>query len=130
MKIKVVFLSILLAGCSATDQSQIQLEGQEWIVTSINGTPSQIGSMLRIEDDRIEGIAGCNRFFGPVNWIGDHEFKVSPLATSQKQCHPDDQSMDFMFLQMYSLGVTYHINGETLTLQSGESIAQFMPYHF
>ena len=61
------------AGCTSVNPAAVTFEDTSWQVTVINGLPTPLSNMYRIEftGGRIGGRFGCNQFGGPYRLSGE-----------------------------------------------------------
>lgn len=76
-----------LAGCAAGAGSR-QLGGGEWRAVDINGVPVIAGSVLtlRLEDGRVSGSSGCNRYSGTFTRSSRERIRFGPLSSTRMAC--------------------------------------------
>lgn len=85
-----VALTLLGSSCMISKSS---LDGTEWVLQRAETpagplTPSAEAPTLQIEDGRIAGSDGCNRFSGSVQPTDDGRITVSQLGTTKRACPP------------------------------------------
>lgn len=82
---------LLAMGCTGAKwgiASELELVGHAWLVEDIDGRGviDVLQSTVEFENNtRIVGMAGCNRFFGPVELDGKN-IEIGPLAATRKFC--------------------------------------------
>ena len=97
-------------------KTQATLENTEWVLAEqVKGkTPTII-----ISSDKINGNAGCNNYFGTVNWNKDGGlFSTKGIASTRMAC--PNMSTEDNFLKMLSQANKYKIKGDNLELYKDE----------
>ena len=103
------------------DQS---LEGRTWTLDGIvsgdavSSVPVGVTASLKIEGDRAEINAGCNRGGGSVEVTAD-TLTFGPIATTKMACEAGPASVESAVLGVLSGSVTYTIDADVLTVSSG-----------
>lgn len=142
--IALAFAAILMAGCSdknPKDKNKEAVEtannmetklGEEpitekyWKLATLEGQPvtmaanqeKEIYFMLKTDENRVEGFAGCNTFNGSYILEEGWRIKFSPLATTMKAC-PDVDVNESELFKVFELTNNYTLNGDTLSLNVG-----------
>ncbi|TGE29100.1 META domain-containing protein [Hymenobacter metallicola] len=134
--------ALLLASCRATPQqaghgpapeshpavSDASLRNTRWVVRSLHNraisTPAggEIYLLLRQEDFRAEGYAGCNRFRGTFSQPAANGLQFGPLLTTRMAC-PDSAgtNTETTFLAALAATRTYRVQGDTLRLYADQA---------
>lgn len=95
-----IALLIALGVVTHGHAAEADLVGTAWLAEDIDGGGVVDGARPTIEfsePGRVAGLAGCNRYFGPVTLNGD-AISIGNLATTRMMC-PDalmDQDQRFM----------------------------------
>ncbi|AFL79623.1 heat shock protein [Aequorivita sublithincola DSM 14238] len=92
------------------------LEGQN-VVMSKNQA-KEIYFMLKTDDNRVTGFAGCNTMMGSYTLEEGNRIRFSQMATTLMAC-PDVNVNEAEFLKIFELADNYTINGDTLSLNVG-----------
>ncbi|MGO1246197.1 MAG: META domain-containing protein [Oceanisphaera sp.] len=115
----VVSSALLLSACSSgLNVVDSDLKHHHWNLVAIDGAPidTDIKSDLEIaEHFSINGLAGCNRFFGSASLEKNH-IKAEPLASTKMACSPAEQAVETAVLQTLGSGAKVDNQGQTLTL--------------
>ena len=84
--VPLVALVALLAACGIPEAA-VDLEGSEWVLTSLNGEAPLGGTQISLgfEDDRAGGFAGCNGYGGPYNADGN-SLSIQEIASTAQGC--------------------------------------------
>ena len=84
---RLVFVTLLLAGCTSINPGPQTFEGTEWRVTAINGqvTPATDAYRMDFRDGRAGGRFGCNRFGGTFAVAGD-TMTFGPMIATRMAC--------------------------------------------
>ena len=112
-------LPLALAACASSPKvTETDLQHHHWNLVSIDGVAidEKVKSDLEIgEGFRINGLAGCNRFFGEAK-LDDQTLLAPNLATTMMACMDNAQQVETAVLQTLSNGVKVVNQGEYLTL--------------
>ena len=112
---------LLLAGCSSTAFVQQDLQHHHWVLSKLDGEPVaalrdnppdfEIG-----EHFTVNGIAGCNRYFGQGHLEGDRLW-VTSLGSTAMACPPGLDLVEQAVLATLTEGATLSGTPQTLILQ-------------
>jgi heat shock protein HslJ len=110
----------LLAGCTAmsAETAPPPLDGTSWILASLPGRSSLIGSpaTLAFERDHARGSDGCNRYGVPVSMKGA-TITFGPRGMStQMACAPDVMQQAESFIAALNGAKSYRVEGGQLRL--------------
>lgn len=127
--VSILFLSAVLFACKGTQKadsskqatdiqaqqkSAHQLFGTKWKLISLNGTPVQISEtmespwiLLDSTENRINGLGGCNHFFGELTHTGS-EIGFSNVGATKMAC--PNLEMESTFFQMLEYTRRYAFN--------------------
>lgn len=122
MRIAILSASVLLlTACSSGPTTEVvnsDLQHHHWTLSTIDGVAiaSDIKSDLEIaEHFTINGLAGCNRFFGSAR-VEKNRLIADPLATTMMACSPAEQVVEQAVLETLGKGATINNQGTELTL--------------
>jgi heat shock protein HslJ len=98
-------LTLSLTGCTSDGSagarpSPASLGGAEWNVTTLDGEPIPAPSKITIqflENDRVAGNSGCNRFQGSFSMSGG-SLSFGPLMGTKRACPEPQMSLESRFL--------------------------------
>lgn len=132
-KLLFVSLIVLLNSCGSINKSidSSFLFKNQWVVQSILGEKVDAASFGNglpfvefIEDGKVAGFDGCNRFNGNLN-LAASEFSFGPLASTRMMCPRIDSDL---FIKTLNQVTGYTKKGEVLEL-TGEtgSLLTFLP---
>ncbi|GAA3547700.1 META domain-containing protein [Zobellella aerophila] len=111
--------ALLLTACSGgLDVVESDLQHHRWQLTAINGeaVDPELKSDLEIgEHFTINGLAGCNRFFGSAT-LELNRLKAEPLASTQMACLPAVQQVETAVLTTLTQGAAIKHDGKQLEL--------------
>lgn len=127
-------LSALLAGCAGTvppATPAVALTDTYWRLSEIDGKQIAIyrGTrephvILRREDGRVTGFAGCNMLAGSYQLSGD-ALRLGPLAMTRMAClSPEANAMEAGFVRGLEQVATYRISGPLLELRDASGVAR------
>ena len=87
--------------------------------------------MLKNEENRVTGFAGCNMFNGTYTLEKGQRIRFSPLAATLKAC-PDVDVNESELFQVFEQADNYSIQGDTLSLNVGRRapLAVFQAVYF
>ncbi len=94
----------------------VTLEGQP--VTMAPNQEKEIYFMLKTDENRVQGFAGCNTFNGSYTLEEGWRIKFSPLATTMMAC-PDVNVNESELFKVFELTDNYSLRGDTLSLNVG-----------
>lgn len=89
-----------LRGCGG--EPRALLEGPEWQISSLGGEPlpeSVSVTIQFLEDDRVAGTSGCNRFMGAYELTGEG-LSFGQLAGTMMACPPPQMDVERRFLEL------------------------------
>lgn len=120
MKIAILSASVLLlSACSSTPTVvSSDLQHHHWNLSAIDGVAisSAIKSDLEIgEHFTINGLAGCNRFFGSAT-LEKNRLVAEPLASTMMACPPPEQAVEDAVMQTLGKGAIVNNTGTELEL--------------
>lgn len=111
----------LLAGCSSAPFVRQDLQHHHWVLSKLDGEPVaalrdnppdfEIG-----EHFTVNGIAGCNRYFGQGH-LEENRFWVSSLGSTAMACQPQLDQVEQAVLATLTEGATLSGTQETLILK-------------
>ncbi len=111
--------ALLLTACSGgLKVVESDLQHHHWNLAAINGVAvnPELNSDLEIgEHFTINGMAGCNRFFGSAT-LEQNRLQADPLASTKMACDPEAQKVETAVLQTLSEGATVNNEGRQLEL--------------
>lgn len=121
--IRFVLASILLiVSCSSDKKNPTDaINNFDWNVTQIGGistferTPT---FQIKIENNKIEGSTGCNRFFGNISLEG-HKMSVQNVGATKMACN--DMQTEIAFLKALKNVTHFEIEKDKLKLLSEDS---------
>lgn len=94
----------------------IVLEGQP--ITMAENQERQIHFILKTDEGRITGFAGCNTFTGNYNLEKGNRIRFEKMAVTMMAC-PDVEVNESEFLQVFELADNYTVRKDTLSLNVG-----------
>lgn len=92
------------------------LEGK--VVKMDKNQQKEIYFMLKTNDNRVNGFAGCNTISGTYTLEKGNRIHFSQIATTMMAC-PDLDINESEFLKVFELADNYTINGDVLSLNVG-----------
>lgn len=121
-----LFFGALLMACTTVSSSG-ELLSDEWHLVAIdhNPLPEGVKSNFQIDTEgRISGLAGCNRFFGPIK-VSDNYLEGSQLATTMMACDQAREEVERMVLSLFNEGAEITLDGDNLTLTGKQHRLQY-----
>ena len=94
----------------------ITLDGKK--ITMAKNQEREANFILRTEQNRVTGFAGCNTFSGTYTLAEGWRIRFSQMASTMKAC-PDVDVSEGEFMEVFGLADNYTINGDTLSLNVG-----------
>jgi heat shock protein HslJ len=92
------------------------LEGKD--VKMAKNQEKEIYFMLKTNDNKVVGFAGCNSIFGTYTLEAGNRIRFSQMATTLMAC-PDVNINEAEFLKVFELADNYTINDDVLSLNVG-----------
>lgn len=92
------------------------LEGKE--VKMAKNQEREVYFMLKNDDNRVTGFAGCNIIMGTYSLEDGNRIRFSQMATTLMAC-PDVDFNESEFLKIFELADNYRITGDKLELNVG-----------
>ncbi|NJD20845.1 MAG: META domain-containing protein [Gemmatimonadetes bacterium] len=106
--------------------ADVPLEGTDWTLVELEGTPVADGveATLRLDgtDRRASGSSGCNAFFGPYRLEGAR-LTFGDLALTRKACAPPAADVEVAYLRILGTVGGYRLVGVDLHLLAEEGVA-------
>jgi heat shock protein HslJ len=94
----------------------VKLEGK--LVKMQENQEKEFYFILKTENNRLTGFAGCNSFSGNYSLEKENRIQFSKIASSMKAC-PDVEVNESEFLKVFELADNYTVDGEVLSLNVG-----------
>ena len=124
-----LFVLLVAAACGdstvTTDGGAQNLDGREFWSTSVVQAGAELPFVegtrisVRFDDGRIGASAGCNSMGGTYS-ISDGQLAVQDLAMTEIGCDPERHRQDEFVAGLLTLSPTVTVDGDTLTLSSGD----------
>jgi heat shock protein HslJ len=118
---------IIAAACASTapPAESSDLAGTRWTVQSIDGASAgpRAPTIAFAPEDRVSGVAGCNRFFGVYEAQAGH-IDVRALGRTEMACDQPVMRVEEEFLDMLDEADNYRRDAERLviTAENGRSL--------
>ena len=131
-----VALALLLFSCTAqrenTAAERDTILDAYWMLMSLEGqnvpeTTDTRTAYIRFQEneDDVIGFAGCNKFSGKYELVGESALRMSELSTSRMACEVMDTENKLM--EVLQRVDSYRISSNILTLYDGDkAVATFM----
>lgn len=119
--------ALIAAACASTAPPALSsdLAGTRWTVQSIDGDAvgPRAPSIAFAQEDRISGLAGCNRFFGVYEAEAGH-IDVRALGRTEMACDQPVMRVEEAFLDMLAGAQIYRRDAGRLviTAEGGRSL--------
>lgn len=113
---------LLLSACSSTPVFvQQDLQHHHWVLDKLDGQPVPSGPDNRPDIEigehfTVNGIAGCNRYFGQGH-LDENRFWVTSLGSTAMACPPQLDQIEQAVLATLTEGATLSGSAETLILK-------------
>jgi len=121
----VVALAILATGCRSAEPARApSLLGTFWLAEEIDGRNviGGVDSTLAFDGERIAGQAGCNRYFGTLEF-GPDTIRLKPSGTTRMACSPPVMEQESRFLAALGAATTFRRErGKLLLLEEGGGV--------
>ena len=98
-----------------------------WKLKTLEGKSVKMGKnqerevyfMLKTDENKVTGFAGCNTFFGSYTLEKGNRIRFSQMGATMMAC-PDVDFNESEFLKVFELADNYTINGDQLSLNVGK----------
>lgn len=130
MKLVLLGLLIMAAGCKSGDNSLVLLRAHEWQLKSMteNGNvvtnPQELPTLIFSDSTAIYGSAGCNRFFGTYTPGEKGMITIKPGGSTMMFC--PDMAFEDQYLKALPQIQSYSIVNDELTLKGVEGKLQIV----
>lgn len=119
-----MWAAALATGCAAPPAPATELLDTYWRAVEIDGAPVRLHPgtrephiVLRKEDRRLSGYAGCNNLAGGYELAGDR-LRFGRLAVTRRACIGDGANeLEAAFLRALEAAAAWTITGEALELR-------------
>lgn len=134
MKIKallLVLLTLIVIGCNSAKNTNLQskddtITEKYWKLKTLDGKAitmkknqeREIFIILKTQDNRVTGFAGCNGLSGEYTIEKGNRISFKNVAVTMKMC-PDVAVNESDFLEVFELADNYTISKDVLTLNVG-----------
>jgi|GEM_PF-523591 len=100
-------------------------------VTMHEDQEREVYFMLKTDQNRVQGFAGCNTMSGTYTLQSGNRIKFSQMLTTMKAC-PDVDVDEAAFLKVFELAENYELAAESLTLKTDKKapLAVFEAIYF
>ncbi|MDG4720692.1 MULTISPECIES: META domain-containing protein [Thalassospira] len=130
--------ALLVSACNTTGQSTMTADwssvvGKEWQLTiltdgnkTLTPTAPIKASANFTEDGKVNGISGCNNYFGTYSQDAG-KLTFSPLGATRKMCFGDAMDIENTFNSATTLVTAWQLDGGNLVLNdaSGKPVMTF-----
>ncbi|MGL4250554.1 MAG: META domain-containing protein [Aeromonas sp.] len=121
---------LLLAGCSSTTFVRQDLLHHHWVLSKLDDKPVEASRDnppdLEIgEHFTVNGIAGCNRYFGQGH-LEDDKLWVTSLGSTEMTCPPPQNTIEQAVLTTLTGGATLSGSIQTLILQGEQHRLEYI----
>ena len=93
-----------------------KLDGKD--IKMVKNQEKEIYFMLKTDDNRVTGFAGCNTILGSYKLEEGNRIRFSNMGSTMMAC-PDVDFNEADFLKIFQIADNYTIDGDTLTLNVG-----------
>ena len=135
IKLIVDSFKALYPGKNCTTMVDEPLVNTYWKLVEVAGNPVETPEgqreahmVLAIEESRVQGNAGCNRFFGGYE-VEEDKVSFGQMGATMMAC-PEGMDTEQAFLAALEIADRYEIEGQTMALYGGdEVVARFEAVH-
>lgn len=130
--LSLILITFCLASCktSAQQKASISLENQSWTLTEMNGEKPEVSDdskahfLFSVEDKKVSGYSGCNRFSAPYE-LADNKLHINNILSTRRACMGNN--IEGQLFEILKTTDKFSIENKTLILfdKSGKSIAKF-----
>lgn len=110
----------VLAACSPSESTNLELSGKTWVAASLNGSPlveTTVISAEFTEDGKISGTAGCNSYSGTYTTSGSEIEIKQPMASTMMACPEPVMKQETDYFQALAAAKSFKIKASQLTLE-------------
>lgn len=114
-----VLAALVGAAIGAPAAAQPPIVGSAWLVTEIEGTLASDAVRSTVEfpqPRRVAGTAGCNRYSGPIDLVGNRIHSIGPLAATRIACPAPVMAQERRVLQALGRAQRLGRNGPLLVI--------------
>ncbi len=118
-----VLVSVTACGSADTKQDQAALQGSEWRLAQSSVATLQVGLTdvtAAFDGKQVSGSSGVNRYSGGYTADADGAFSTGPLAGTLMAGPEEHMQLESAYLRMLEAAETFAIEGDRLTLTTGE----------
>ncbi|MBE2279364.1 MAG: META domain-containing protein [Ignavibacteriaceae bacterium] len=125
----VITLTILFAGCfsqSVIKEETVLLSNNLWTLSSLPGievldsqSEKAPNISFNLNENKVSGFAGCNRFMGPVQ-INGETIKFGNIASTMMAC--PEMELEIKFMKIFNTVDRYTIQDGKLIFFSGDNV--------
>lgn len=104
--------------------SPVQLDGTQWVLTSMSGSAPVAGSSitLNLAQGNVSGSAGCNQYRGPYTANGS-SLAFGAIAATKRACAEDDRNaQETAYLDALSRVKSFQVTGDRLLLMDAGGV--------
>lgn len=104
------------------------VDGKVYISVDVTGVTLVPGTTIRItfQDGQLTAQAGCNTMSGGYSIVDGKLASDGPWATTEMGCDPARHAQDQWLANFLSSGPTVEVEGDKLTLTSGETVIELL----
>lgn len=123
---KYIFVAIMVLGIGCADMGnanmKVDLENGEYSIVSLEIDDTKLkvpqNVSLNIEDSRIGGNAGCNRYFAEMQRVGNN-ISFGYAGSTKMMCHDDEvNTFEYQFLKNLENDFTLSQDGSNFVLEN------------
>jgi len=99
-----------------------------WTLNGLAGKalPESVAVTVRFEEDRIGGLAGCNRYFASYRVKGD-SLRIGPVGITKMMCPEPQMAVEDAFLAALAGVKTFRLGADGLMLRGDGQVLAFTP---
>jgi heat shock protein HslJ len=128
---KLTLLLVLIAALPACHKEQATIEGKRWLLTELMGQEiksdhsQQVYFRIDPATRKVEGFAGCNRFFGEVQLTAEGRIRFANMGATQMAC--DRLDLERRLLDVLEQADNFTLGNGVLALNKARmaSLARF-----
>lgn len=105
-------------------EASFQLAGKEWALVELNGQAvaesKQPVTLNLTTDNKVNGNAGCNRFFGSYQILPEKRIRFKDVGATLMAC-AEGMATEQAYLAVFKEADSYSLTGSTLSLDKGRT---------
>lgn len=121
----IIIVSLLIGACGsdeANDDAALSVEGTEWVLDELAGTPVPDGVEVTLEFDgtRVAGSGGCNQYSSDATFDNETVSFAGEIMSTAMACDEPASSIEASYLEALPRVTGFVVEGDVLTLSDSD----------